>query len=677
MKKKSITKKFTIAIISVLLICTLLLVANNVYFINKDIQEKEQTLLKKRKSQLKNYVEIAYNVIEKGHKENKSKKEILEYLESMRYDEGIGYFWINDMAEPYPNMIMHPTVPELNGKKLNMPKYDCALGEGKNLFAAMVDVCKKRGEGFVDYLWPKPTKDGLTEQQPKISYVKSFDEWSWIIGSGVYVDDIQKELDDYSESQTKVLLSQIAIIVIVFIGVIFFAIIALRRMIIKPLSKANKFANSIASGNLSEKLDVHSGDEIGQLAESLRNMNSNLQDVSAKTRSISEGDLTVKVKKRSEKDELMESLSNMTEKLKTIIGTITTSSENVSTASKEMSSNSQQVSQGASEQASAAEEISSSMEEMASNIQQNTENAQQTEKIAAKAAEDITEGSENVNQTVDAMKKIAEKVSIIGDIAEQTNMLALNAAVEAARAGEHGKGFAVVAAEVRKLAEKSQSSAAEIDELTKSSVDVAERSGGLLQKIVPDIQKTSKLVQEITAASNEQNNGADQINNAINQLNEITQQNASASEEMATSSEELSSQADRLLNITSYFRMNGEYKSEKDTMLNEQQESERQIQENNECESLVNCGFFKKYKEGNDLLCKGLINKYCKGEYQNKCKRKEYKETNGTPPHDDMMPNGAYIQGTNQHKTKNKGVNLNLNDEDVSHPGIDDEYERF
>jgi methyl-accepting chemotaxis protein len=234
------------------------------------------------------------------------------------------------------------------------------------------------------------------------------------------------------------------------------------------------------------------------------------------------------------------------------------STENIADASNQMSSNSQQVSQGASEQASAAEEISSSMEEMASNIQQNTDNAQQTERIAAKAAEDILIGSQNVNTTVVSMKKIAEKVSIIGDIAFQTNILALNAAVEAARAGEHGKGFAVVAAEVRKLAERSHIAAGEIDELTRSSVEIADKSGKLLESIVPDIQRTAKLVQEITAASIEQNSGANQINNAINQLNKVTQQNAAASEEMATSSEELSSQADNLKDLMSFFKLSNQ-----------------------------------------------------------------------------------------------------------------------
>jgi methyl-accepting chemotaxis protein len=195
------------------------------------------------------------------------------------------------------------------------------------------------------------------------------------------------------------------------------------------------------------------------------------------------------------------------------------------------------------------------MEQMASNIQQNTDNAQQTEKIALQASEDIKEGNQAVAQTVDTMKTIAEKITIIGEIARQTNLLALNAAVEAARAGEHGKGFAVVAAEVRKLAERSQVAASEIDALSKSSVAVAEKSGRLLEQIVPNIQKTSRLVQEITASSIEQNTGADQVNKAIQQLSQIIQQNAAASEEMATSSEELANQAEQLQEAIAFFKL--------------------------------------------------------------------------------------------------------------------------
>jgi methyl-accepting chemotaxis protein len=194
------------------------------------------------------------------------------------------------------------------------------------------------------------------------------------------------------------------------------------------------------------------------------------------------------------------------------------------------------------------------MEQMVSNIRQNAENAQQTEKIALKSANDARESGKAVSETVSAIKKIAGKISIIEEIARQTNLLALNAAIEAARAGEHGKGFAVVASEVRKLAERSQSAAAEISHLSGSSVQIAERAGEMLEKLVPDIQKTAELVQEINGASSEQNSGAEQINRAVQQLDKVVQQNAGGSEEMSATAEELSSQAGHLQSAVEFFK---------------------------------------------------------------------------------------------------------------------------
>lgn len=245
---------------------------------------------------------------------------------------------------------------------------------------------------------------------------------------------------------------------------------------------------------------------------------------------------------------------SITRDLLKIVGNVSNAAENVGAGSQQISSTAQQLSQGSSEQASSVEEVSSSMEEMGSNIQQNTDNANQTEKIARKASDDAKESGQAVTQTVEAMNQIAGKISIIEEIARQTNLLALNAAIEAARAGEHGKGFAVVASEVRKLAERSQNAAGEINELAGSSVAVAEKAGGMLEQLVPDIQKTADLVQEISVASREQNSGAQQINSAIQQLDKVVQQNASASEELASSSEEMSSQAEELQQAIAFFK---------------------------------------------------------------------------------------------------------------------------
>jgi len=274
---------------------------------------------------------------------------------------------------------------------------------------------------------------------------------------------------------------------------------------------------------------------------------------------ISEGDLTMCIGDtcRDEMGILFGAMKTMVDRLRGVVADVKGASDNVASGSQQLSSGAEQMSQGTTEQAASAEEASSSVEEMNATIKQNADNAQQTEKIALKSAVDALESGKAVTETVIAMKDIASRISIIEEIARQTNLLALNAAIEAARAGEHGKGFAVVASEVRKLAERSQVAAAEISTLSTSSVEVAEKAGRMLAKLVPDIQKTAELVQEISAASKEQTSGADQINSAIQQLNQVIQQNAGAAEEMSSTAEELSAQAEQLQSTMAFFKVDG------------------------------------------------------------------------------------------------------------------------
>lgn len=324
-----------------------------------------------------------------------------------------------------------------------------------------------------------------------------------------------------------------------------------------PFRRSAEQIQRISVGDLPSVSNETYPGEYGTLKNSLDNLITANNQIIEKAKMIALGDLTVSLEKRSEKDQLMIALNDMVQKTANVILQFQQASDYIAQVSLEISSGAQQMSQGASEQASASEEVSSSMEEMSSNIIQNTDNAQQTEKIAIAAAANILKGNSAASQSALAMREIASKISIISEIAFQTNILALNAAVEAARAGEHGRGFAVVAAEVRKLAERSRVAADEINHVSKDGVEIATNAGEQLEAIVPEIEKTSRLVQEISAASIEQNSGAEQINGALQQLNQVTQQNASASEELATSAEELANQAEHLRELIGFFKIAG------------------------------------------------------------------------------------------------------------------------
>jgi methyl-accepting chemotaxis protein len=328
--------------------------------------------------------------------------------------------------------------------------------------------------------------------------------------------------------------------------------------VIGPLNVSAMYVELISKGEIPSLInDTYHGD-FNTIKNNLNTLITAMNEITTAAQEISNGNLTVEVRERSPQDKLMQALSTMVAGLTRTVSDIRTIAGEVSTASQSISTASVEVSKGASSQAAAAEEASSSMEEMVSNIKQNADNAQQTDKIANKSARDAQESGKSVLEAVAAMKEIANKISIIEEIARQTNLLALNAAIEAARAGEHGKGFAVVAAEVRKLAERSQKAAGEINQLSSTTLRVSEKSGEMLDKLVPDIQRTAELVQEITAASKEQDTGAEQINKALQQLERVIQQNASASEEMASTTEELTGQADQLVSALAFFRTGDE-----------------------------------------------------------------------------------------------------------------------
>jgi methyl-accepting chemotaxis protein len=481
-----------------------------------------------------------------------AQKQAKDTIRELRFEGEKLYFWINDTQ---PKMVMHPIKPELDGEDLSNSKDP----DGLKLFVEMVKATETTGAGYVIYQWPKP---GAEKPQPKLSYVKKHPQWNWIIGSGVYIDDLNAKIDQVFYT--------ILIACLVSLVISILLVYSLAKSIATPMSKTVAMINELEKGHLSDRLAMDQTDEIGQMAQTMDRFANSLQhEIVDSLQKLAAGNLQFDINPHDSQDAIRGSLRKLEVDLNSMLTTIRAAGEQISAGSTNVADFSQTLSQGATESAASLEEISSSLNQMAGQTKLNADNANQVNLLSSEAKKAAENGNQRMGQMVSAMEEISEAgqninkiIKVIDEIAFQTNLLALNAAVEAARAGQHGKGFAVVAEEVRNLAARSAKAAQETADLIAGSVDKTERGAEIAQNtaealgsINERISKVSDLAEEIAAASREQAEGISQVNEGLAQIDQVIQQNTATAEESASAAEELSGQAAQMLSMLNRFQL--------------------------------------------------------------------------------------------------------------------------
>ncbi|MCB1820743.1 MAG: cache domain-containing protein [Candidatus Competibacteraceae bacterium] len=482
------------------------------------LYEFKNQMVNDREQELRHLTETAIGVMARFHElevagtlsQEEAQKTAAAIIKTLRYEKQ-EYFWIHSFDM---RMIMHPIKPELDGKELSNLKDPT----GKLLFIEMTNTVKQAGGGFVNYMWPKP---GADQPVPKLSYVKGFEPWGWIIGTGVYVDDIETE---FLHDAWRMGGSTLVLLLVMGVGGLWVA-----NSIVSPLKHVVNTAERVAQGDLTEDVEVNGRDEVARVLGAMQTMVRQLRGIVANT-------------------------------MQTI--------DQVSESVEEIARGSADLSQRTEEQAASLEETAASMEELTATVKNSADNAGQANQLAGAARTQAEQGGQVVERTVTAMeaihqssRKIADIIGVIDEIAFQTNLLALNAAVEAARAGEQGRGFAVVAGEVRKLAQRSADAAKQIKSLITDSVSKVEdgsrlvaQSGKTLQEILTAVKKVSDIVAEMAAATREQASGIDQVNQAILQMDQVTQKNAGLVSQTASASQAIHEQTEELQNLMDFFR---------------------------------------------------------------------------------------------------------------------------